>query len=46
MPRATYGATLAHAGLGVTMAGLAGMSLASDTIVLVHPGETIRPRRL
>ena len=39
--RASFGATLAHAGLGVTIAGLAGMSLASNRIALVHPGETV-----
>ena len=40
--RASFGAALAHAGLGITIAGLAGMSLATDTIALVHPGETVR----
>ncbi len=40
--RSTFGASLAHAGLGVTIAGLAGMSLASETIALVHPGETVQ----
>jgi cytochrome c-type biogenesis protein CcmF len=41
IPRATWGGALAHAGLGVTVAGLAGMTLAQDRIVLVKPGETI-----
>jgi cytochrome c-type biogenesis protein CcmF len=41
LPRATLGATLAHAGLGVTIAGIAGMSLATESIVLVRPGETV-----
>jgi cytochrome c-type biogenesis protein CcmF len=40
LPRSSFGTTLAHAGMGVTIAGIAGMSLASSAIVLVHPGET------
>jgi cytochrome c-type biogenesis protein CcmF len=38
--RGTFGATIAHAGLGVTIAGIAGMTLAQDRIVLLRPGET------
>ena len=38
--RASFGTTLAHAGLGVTVAGIAGMSLAQSRIVLLHPGES------
>ncbi len=41
LPVAAFGAALAHAGMGVTIAGIAGMSLASERVVLVHPGETI-----
>ena len=41
MPLGSFGTTLAHAGLGVTLMGLAGMSLATDTIALVKPGETV-----
>ena len=41
IPRATYGAMLAHAGLGVTIAGIAGAALSSDTIALVKPGGTV-----
>jgi cytochrome c-type biogenesis protein CcmF len=41
-PRSVFGSAIAHAGLGVTIAGIAGMSLASDSIVLVRPGETVR----
>jgi cytochrome c-type biogenesis protein CcmF len=37
----TFGAALAHAGMGVTVAGIAGMSLAVDGINLVRPGETV-----
>jgi len=40
LPRGSFGTTLAHAGLGVTIAGIAGMSLASSAIVLLKPGET------
>ncbi len=40
LPRGSFGTTLAHAGLGVTIAGIAGMSLASQAIVLMHPGES------
>ncbi len=36
-----YGAAVAHAGMGVTIAGIAGMSLATERIVLVAPGEAI-----
>jgi cytochrome c-type biogenesis protein CcmF len=40
LPRGSFGTTLAHAGLGVTIAGIAGMSLAQESIVLLKPGET------
>ncbi len=36
----TFGTTLGHAGMGVLAAGVAGMSLASQRIVLLHPGES------
>jgi cytochrome c-type biogenesis protein CcmF len=39
LPVAAFGAALAHAGMGVTVAGVAGMSLATQRIVLLHPGE-------
>jgi cytochrome c-type biogenesis protein CcmF len=41
LPRGALGAAIAHAGLGVTIAGIAGMSMAVSTIVLVKPGETV-----
>jgi cytochrome c-type biogenesis protein CcmF len=41
MPRAALGAAIGHAGLGVTIAGIAGMSMAVSTIALVKPGETV-----
>ena len=40
LPRAAWGAAVAHAGLGVTILGLAGMGLAQDRLVLMKPGET------
>ncbi len=39
---AAFGAALAHAGMGVTVAGIAGMSLAQQRVVLVRPGETVQ----
>ena len=39
LPRGSFGTTIAHAGLGVTIAGIAGMSLAQQSIVLLHPGQ-------
>ena len=41
LPTAAFGAALAHAGMGVTVAGIAGMSLATQRVVLVHPGEEV-----
>ena len=35
-----WGAALGHAGLGVTVAGIAGMSLAVERIVELHPGQS------
>ena len=37
---ATWGATLGHAGMGVTIAGICGMSLASEKITVLHPGQS------
>ncbi|MDE8343823.1 MAG: cytochrome c-type biogenesis CcmF C-terminal domain-containing protein, partial [Acidocella sp.] len=37
---ASWGSAMAHAGLGVTVAGIAGMALASHAIVAVAPGQT------
>jgi cytochrome c-type biogenesis protein CcmF len=42
LPRGSFGTTIAHAGLGVTVAGIAAMSLAQQSIVLLHPGQTAR----
>ena len=41
LPLAAIGAAIAHAGLGVTVIGIAGMSMATDRIALVRPGESI-----
>ena len=38
MPRAAWGGAVAHAGLGLTIAGLAGMGLATDRLVALQPG--------
>jgi cytochrome c-type biogenesis protein CcmF len=40
LPAATFGAAMAHAGMGVTLAGIAGMSLASQKVVMLHPNES------
>jgi cytochrome c-type biogenesis protein CcmF len=40
LPAAVLGAALAHAGVGVSIAGLAGSSLSTQTIVSVKPGAT------
>ena len=42
LSRGSLGTTIAHAGLGVTIAGIAAMSLAHAAIVLLHPGETAK----
>ncbi|MCL2427732.1 MAG: heme lyase CcmF/NrfE family subunit [Alphaproteobacteria bacterium] len=38
---ASWGAAIAHAGLGVTIAGIAGMTLSESTIVAVKPGASV-----
>ena len=40
-PLSVWGSAVAHAGMGVTVAGIAGMSLAASTIVAVHPGQSV-----
>lgn len=45
LPRATYGAAVAHAGLGVAVAGMIGMTLASHSILLMHPGDVTKVGR-
>ena len=39
VPRAAFGAAIAHAGMGVTLAGLAGMSQSTNRIVEARPGQ-------
>ncbi|MEI6986150.1 MAG: heme lyase CcmF/NrfE family subunit [Rhodospirillaceae bacterium] len=42
LPRAAWGMTLAHAGVGLAIAGMTGSACwLSERIQLVHPGETI-----
>ncbi|WP_149538858.1 heme lyase CcmF/NrfE family subunit [Siccirubricoccus phaeus] len=41
LPRAAWGAALGHAGLGVTVLGLAGMGLATDRLAALKPGEAV-----
>ncbi len=41
LPRAAWGGALAHAGMGVMILGLAGMGLATDTLRLVQPGQSV-----
>ena len=38
-PLSVWGSAVAHAGMGVTVAGIAGMSLAASTIIAVTPGR-------
>jgi cytochrome c-type biogenesis protein CcmF len=42
LPRASWGGAIAHAGMGVTIAGVAGMGVATDTLIALKPGETAR----
>ncbi len=41
-PLGVWGSAIAHAGMGVTVAGIAGMSLALSTIVALAPGHSTR----
>jgi cytochrome c-type biogenesis protein CcmF len=41
LPLSTFGTTLGHAGLGVTVAGIAGMSMSAEAVVLMRPGDTV-----
>ncbi|MBX9595339.1 MAG: heme lyase CcmF/NrfE family subunit [Roseomonas sp.] len=40
LPRAAWGAAIAHAGVGITAAGIAGMGLAQERMVALAPGES------
>ncbi|MBY0338224.1 MAG: heme lyase CcmF/NrfE family subunit [Acetobacteraceae bacterium] len=38
LPRAAWGAAIAHAGMGITILGVAGMGLATEKLVALPPG--------
>ncbi len=40
LPLSVWAAAIAHAGMGITVAGIAGMALARDKIAAVGPGES------
>jgi cytochrome c-type biogenesis protein CcmF len=40
LPRAVWGAAIAHAGIGIVAAGVAGMGLAQERLVAMAPGDT------
>jgi cytochrome c-type biogenesis protein CcmF len=40
LPRAAWGAAIAHAGVGILAAGIAGMGLAQEKLVAMAPGDT------
>ncbi len=40
LPRAAWGAAVAHAGMGVMILGISGMGLATDKLILLKPGES------
>jgi cytochrome c-type biogenesis protein CcmF len=40
LPRAAYGAALGHIGFGVLVLGIAGMTLASQKVIVLQPGQS------
>ena len=40
LPRAAWGAAVAHAGVGILAAGIAGMGLAQEKLIAMAPGDT------
>jgi cytochrome c-type biogenesis protein CcmF len=42
LPRAAIGAALGHFGFGITVLGIAGMTLAVQTVVVLQPGQSAR----
>jgi cytochrome c-type biogenesis protein CcmF len=42
LPRAAIGAAVGHIGFGVTVLGIAGMTLAAQTVVVLQPGQSAR----
>ncbi|MFC4167545.1 heme lyase CcmF/NrfE family subunit [Teichococcus aestuarii] len=41
LPRAAWGAAIAHAGLGISILGMAGMGLATDRLAALRPGASL-----
>ncbi|MCU4158991.1 heme lyase CcmF/NrfE family subunit [Acidiphilium sp. AL] len=41
LPRAQVGAALGHLGFGVTVLGIAGMTLRVHTVTVLHPGQSV-----
>ena len=41
LPRAAWGAAIAHAGIGITAAGIAGMGLAQERLAAMAPGDSV-----
>ena len=39
-PSAVWGAAIAHAGMGITLAGIAGTTLGASSVVALHPGQS------
>jgi cytochrome c-type biogenesis protein CcmF len=40
LPRAAFGAALGHAGFGVMVCGIAGMTLAAQKVIILAPGQS------
>jgi len=40
LPRAAWGAAIAHAGIGILAAGISGMGLAQERLIALSPGES------
>jgi cytochrome c-type biogenesis protein CcmF len=40
LPRAAFGAALGHAGFGVMVCGIAGMTLAAQKVIILSPGQS------
>ncbi|WP_237216041.1 heme lyase CcmF/NrfE family subunit [Falsiroseomonas oryziterrae] len=40
LPRAAWGAAIAHAGVGIVAAGIAGMGLAQERLIALAPGQS------
>ncbi len=42
LPRAAWGSAIAHAGVGIVAAGIAGMGLAQEKLVAMEPGQSVQ----